>query len=709
MFRRHKRLLIASVVAVSVTITVVGTVLWPRVTIEAKSAAVAIEMGLVSSESNVETATAYQVLIPDGSGDITQLSSFGGENWFVTSSPTKSVVVYPDRLGNAPLQALTGISHNPNTRELIIHPQSAPLGWRNKGNIRLDNNEYTLEPGNSYQDSRGMPRISETKAIYDDHVYGTGTDLYNMEDAPQSHASEATSHIHGITSVTVYAQVTGTGRTVARLNGQNFMGEWGSGILATEYVRTPTGEDWTWEAIDALQAGIELQGGTCTYVYVQVAMLIGSQTFYMIDETQATVSSSATWTDVDANTYGVPSGATGVVLHIVVTGGSQDDIGWRKNGSTDGRTNYVYPAATAHFWTVVGIDGDGIFEMYVESNTREDIYIVGYTVTGVTMLTNGVDKSISSTAAWTDIDCSASAAGAIGLIFEVIGDNNQFGMRKNGSTDNRLTYIDRHSAAVIGCDASIICEGRINNTAMDFFLTGYITDGCTFNTNATNVSLAGTDTWTDLTTFSANTEAAFIEVITTSYGDNCGLRKDGSSVAILGSASADQHAWGIVECSDAWKIEGYITDTSVDFFVVGTAEISAAVPDISVSPTTYSFGTVQPSSTTNTTTSYFTITNSSTIQTDQTISVTTSNWSGGNQWTHSDTATQGADTAGLKSNRGGTWGTGDVIVKYSSPNYIYENCPASTNYSFGLGLWAPTSFSDGVVKTITVRISAAAG
>ena len=66
-------------------------------------------------------------------------------------------------------------------------------------------------------------------------------------------------------------------------------------------------------------------------------------------------------------------------------------------------------------------------------------------------------------------------------------------------------------------------------------------------------------------------------------------------------------------------------------------------------------------------------------------------------------------TAGLKANRGGSWGTGDIIVKFASPNYIYENCPITTDYSFGLKLWAPTVFTDGAQKTITVRITAVAG
>lgn len=126
--------------------------------------------------------------------------------------------------------------------------------------------------------------------------------------------------------------------------------------------------------------------------------------------------------------------------------------------------------------------------------------------------------------------------------------------------------------------------------------------------------------------------------------------------------------------------------------------------------TSVDFGIVVASTTENTSTSLIAITNDSTVQTDQTIAVLSSSWSsGGSGWTHSDTATAGANTAGLKSNRGGTWGTGDVIIKYASPNYIYEDCPADQDYAYGLGLQVPTSFTDGYENTITVRVTAAEG
>lgn len=146
--------------------------------------------------------------------------------------------------------------------------------------------------------------------------------------------------------------------------------------------------------------------------------------------------------------------------------------------------------------------------------------------------------------------------------------------------------------------------------------------------------------------------------------------------------------------------------TTADVTVTATPSFIA----ITVDPTSYDFGPVVVSDTPSTITSYFTITNTSSVQTDQDIRVTGATWAGGVTWAHDDTAAPGADTVGLKANKGGAWGVGDVIVKANAAfNYIAENQAATTNYSFGLKMWTPTSFGDGVQKSNTVRVTAAAG
>lgn len=149
-----------------------------------------------------------------------------------------------------------------------------------------------------------------------------------------------------------------------------------------------------------------------------------------------------------------------------------------------------------------------------------------------------------------------------------------------------------------------------------------------------------------------------------------------------------------------------LADTTADVTITATP----AYISISDNTASHDFGVVVASSNQSTPTNHIAVTNVSTVQTDITI-FTTGNFTGGVGWTVSNTATPGADTAGLNSNRGGTWGVGDVIIEEAggTPNYIYENCPASTNFTYGVQLLAPTSFSDGVQKTVTVRISAVSG
>ena len=138
-----------------------------------------------------------------------------------------------------------------------------------------------------------------------------------------------------------------------------------------------------------------------------------------------------------------------------------------------------------------------------------------------------------------------------------------------------------------------------------------------------------------------------------------------------------------------------------------TVSATPAFISISVSPTSYGFGSVATGTNYSTSVGYFTITNGSTVQTDQTIAVVNTTWVGGVAWTHSDTGTPGSDTVALySSNNTGAW---NIIVKNAAPNFIAENQPATTNYQFELRLCAPTSFSDGVSKSNVVRVSAAVG
>lgn len=298
-----------------------------------------------------------------------------------------------------------------------------------------------------------------------------------------------------------------------------------------------------------------------------------AQTFYPITPVEVTPGTAGSWQDVDVSAHlgGDAGSATGVILHVVNTSATDYEVGVRKNGSTDNRHSDF--RNESHCWAMIGIDSSDIFEAYVENITDVDIYLVGYTMSGVTFKTNADDKSPTA-GSWTDIDCSTEAPNAVGLIFEVyraLISAVQAGLRKNGSTDDRKGYIAGHTclSAVIGCDGSQICEGYIATTSYNFFLSGYITDGATFNTNATDLSLGSTGAWTDLSTLPANSNMGIIEINSASTNKWAyGLRKNGSSEDIYKDSWL--HHWGIVETASQ-VIEGKIEDTEVDFFLVGYA------------------------------------------------------------------------------------------------------------------------------------------
>jgi hypothetical protein len=297
-----------------------------------------------------------------------------------------------------------------------------------------------------------------------------------------------------------------------------------------------------------------------------------AQTFFPITPVDVTPASTGAWVDVDISAY-VPSGITGAILHLTMTINAYA-IGLRKNGSTDNRTSAMwYPR---HAWAAIGVDANRIFEAYIGNLTNQDIWLVGYTMSGVTFFTNAYNKSLGSTGVWTDIDSSAVAPSAGGLIFEIdetSGIDNTFGFRKNGSTDNRQYKTSRHNCwgLIIGCDAGQIAEGIIANLNIDFYLVGYITDGVTFNLNATNLSLAGIGAWTDLSALPASSVMGFIEVVDTNAttGHSYGLRQNGSSEDIY--YPVWWHTWGFVACDISRLIEGKIADTAVDFWLVGYA------------------------------------------------------------------------------------------------------------------------------------------
>ena len=295
--------------------------------------------------------------------------------------------------------------------------------------------------------------------------------------------------------------------------------------------------------------------------------------FNFIDPVDVSPTSYAAWTDVDVSSY-IPEGATGVILHISTA--SNDAFGVRKNGSTDARYRYGYGGQ--HLWAMIGVDVNRIFEADI-ANSGVAIWLVGYTTAGATFFTNAVDKSLAGTGAWTDIDISTDTGSdtAIGAIIEYhdVGGTGDFGLRKNGSTDNRVRRNLGHAWAVVGVDASEILEGYITDAGNDFYLVGYITAGAVFKTNADDISLGSTGAYAtiDLSSYigTDTMTGAFIETYSAvaGGGNNYAFRTMGSSEDIY--RKSYEHAWAIVETDANNQIEGKISSTNEDFFLVGYA------------------------------------------------------------------------------------------------------------------------------------------
>ena len=210
------------------------------------------------------------------------------------------------------------------------------------------------------------------------------------------------------------------------------------------------------------------------------------------------------WVDVDVSSY-VPEGATGVILQVVSIL-SNEQYGVRKNGSTDTwMLDDDVAKNGAHAWLMSGLDSDRVFEVYT-SDITVVTNLIGYTMDGAYFFTNAIDKSLTSTGSFEEIDISADTGSdtAIGAIFTVSntdgGSAHAFALNKNGSDDDRYRDIRGGVAtvALIGVDANEKAEMKIGNTAIDTYLIGYITRGAYFFTNALDKSETAEGTYEEV-------------------------------------------------------------------------------------------------------------------------------------------------------------------------------------------------------------------
>lgn len=292
-----------------------------------------------------------------------------------------------------------------------------------------------------------------------------------------------------------------------------------------------------------------------------------SETYVALDPPIACGVSGTSYIDVNASALvaGLPTNATGVsVVAINGDSGAGHNLYWRKNGSSDNRIDGI--TSSGRINACVGLDANFLFEVYRDS-AYITFYITGYFI-NVAFNTNAINKSTETTGSWVDVD--SGQATAIGLIFDYVSPSfYNFGLRCNGSTDNRInTVYDNNGGTFIIGASSGVCEQYISNTALDLYLVGYITSGFVFNTNATDISLASTAEYLDITALSALASANIIELVSATSGYSYTLRKNGSSSTTL-YYKLYKHAICIVGADTSGISEGKISNTGLDFYGVG--------------------------------------------------------------------------------------------------------------------------------------------
>lgn len=218
-----------------------------------------------------------------------------------------------------------------------------------------------------------------------------------------------------------------------------------------------------------------------TSVKIYLVGYCDSAVDFFTNAVDKTPSIAGDWVDVDAS-GNIPEGSTGVICLLYNADTATNYYGGiRKNGSSDTFTYGQIRYSKRFVYQLCGVDSNRIFEANIQ-NTNFKIMLIGYTKQPITFFTNGIDKSITSTNAWTDIDItSETESTADGAILFLVNTSTTAAykgdVRKNGSTDNHTAntnlYQGECRSAAVGLDSEQIFEGYISNTAVKFYLIGY--------------------------------------------------------------------------------------------------------------------------------------------------------------------------------------------------------------------------------------------
>jgi len=224
---------------------------------------------------------------------------------------------------------------------------------------------------------------------------------------------------------------------------------------------------------------------------------------------------------------------------------------------------------------------DGAVTLYVSSAGNIAGGFDGEDIVSIIPMTPSANVAPVATGAWTDVDCTALGVpdSASGVVIHIVNTNaayQEYGLRKNGSADDRHSDFmnSSHNWAMIGTDANGIFEAYIESASIEMYVTGYTNPATViFNTNADNISLGATGAWTDIDCSAICPDAKAILVEVTNLGATAlvsGLRPNGSAAtSTLADIGIKVHDFYLVGCDTNQIIEGYIESVAVDFYVIG--------------------------------------------------------------------------------------------------------------------------------------------
>lgn len=297
-------------------------------------------------------------------------------------------------------------------------------------------------------------------------------------------------------------------------------------------------------------------------------------------------STTGSYVDIDANSYGVPAEAVGVWVEINNTFNGPRNADIRCNGSSD--AFYYSGNYYGHQMALVGVDANGVFEIK-QSSTDLNWYVSGYAVSPVTMFTNVVSKTVAGSGAYYDIDLTADTSATATMAFAMLSrststieDYNE--VRCNGSTNNlygdAVTCVSRAVATPLDADQVLEWKTQTNGD-WSMKITGYYAGTkIVGNVNWIDRSLGSTGSYYDLTAANASARVALYRVtpnasMTGYTTHDFAMRPNGETgydnyfgPCRGGNGYIPWHGW-IVGCDANGVVELKIESTGTDCYEVG--------------------------------------------------------------------------------------------------------------------------------------------